>query len=78
MEWRRCGARQGFPEQLIILMIMMMVKIVIISLRVFVMIIMMIMIQRPFDFLDNDDGQDHDQNIGGGCEDHDSRGWEWW
>ena len=58
-------------------MVMRKVKILIMTLRLFVMI-MMIMIQRPFDFLDNNDGQDHDQNIGGGCEDHDSRGWEWW
>ena len=65
MEWRRCGARQGFPEQLIILMIMM--------IRMYVMIIMMIMIQRPFDFLghfdDYEEDQDLDYNIEAVCED---------
>ena len=31
MEWRRCGARQGFPEQLIIWMIRMMVKMLVVK-----------------------------------------------
>ena len=65
MEWRRCGARRGFPGQLIILMIMM--------IRMYVMIIMMIMIQRPFDFLDHfddhEEDQDLDYNIEAVCED---------
>ena len=46
----------------------------IITLKVFVMITMMIMIQRPFNFLDHfddfDDGQDHDHNIEGVCDDY--------
>ena len=61
MEWRRCGARQGFPEQLIILMIMMRIKIMIITSRLLVKI----MIQGPFNFLDlseKDDGLDYYKN----------------
>ena len=62
MEWRRCGARQGFPEQLIIMMIMMRIKIMIITLRLFVKI----MIQGPFNFLDlseKDDGLDYEMRM---------------